>query len=137
MSEYPCGGTRREQELMLYAGGELLFWDRQRVERHLRHCSCCCERHALIRSAMGSIAAEVRGSSLPAWQAQSPVPSYGIAARLLGRREQTARLASLAAISAAVAAVGSYLAANYGDNLRPVQPAPPSPVSIVTSPICR
>jgi anti-sigma factor RsiW len=134
MNDYPCGGTRREQELMLYVGGELLPWDRLRIESHLRHCPLCREQQRLMLRTMQSIAAEVRGGSLPQWQAQGlMVSASALSGRFHGKPPASARLVTLAAISAAVAVLTSYMAATYGDHLLSSRSAPLSHVSTATT----
>ncbi len=137
MSEYPCGGTRREQQLMLYVGGELHLWDRLRMESHLRNCSRCREQQRLLLTTMQSFAAEVRGGDLPRWEAQGmTVSASALSGRLQGKPVGSARLATLAAISAAVAVLTSYMAATYGDRLTQSRSGPLSRVSTVASPPC-
>jgi anti-sigma factor ChrR (cupin superfamily) len=40
-----------EYELALYAGGELGFWSRRRIRRHLRQCDECRREHQAISEA--------------------------------------------------------------------------------------
>lgn len=135
MTDYPCGGIRREQQLMLYVGGELPSWERLLIEMHLRNCPVCREHQALILSTMQSVAAEVRGGSLPHWEAQGMMVS---ASALSGRFHSTpigsARLVTLATISAAVAVLTSYMAATYGDRLTRSPSVPLSHVNTVATP---
>jgi anti-sigma factor RsiW len=137
MNDYPCGGIQREQQLMLYVGGELPLWERLRIESHLRRCPTCREQQAQIQNTMQYVAAEVRGGSLPLWQAQGMMVSgSAVSGRFHGRPVSSTRLAALAAISAAIAALTSYMAAMYGDHLTPSHSAPLSHASMVASPSC-
>ncbi|MES2464645.1 MAG: zf-HC2 domain-containing protein [Armatimonadota bacterium] len=137
MSQNPCDGTSHDQELMLYVGGELSPWDRFRVASHLRSCTRCREQHRLLLSTMRIVAAEVRGGALPQWEAQGGfVSASALSSRFHGKPIGSVRLATLAAISAAVAVLTSYMAATYGDRLTTSHFAPLSRVSSAASPPC-
>ena len=137
MSDHPCG-AQREQDLMLYVGGELLPWERLRMESHLRSCPLCQEQQRLLQSTMQMVAAELRGGALPAWESQGTMVSgSGISGRLHGRPVSGSRLATLAAVSVTVAVFTSYMAANFGDHLKISRSAPLSRVSIAASPPCK
>jgi hypothetical protein len=138
MSEYPCGGARREQELMLYVGGELLPWERFRIETHLRLCPLCREQQRLMLNTMQIVADEVRGGGLPQWEAQGMLVSgSAISGRFHGKPVSSMRLVTLAAVSAAVAVLTSYMAANYGDRLTTSHSGPLTRVSTAASPPCK
>lgn len=137
MSEYPCG-AQREQDLMLYVGGELLPWERLRMESHLRSCPLCREQQRVLQSTMHLVAAELRGGGLPAWESPGTmVTGSGVSSRLQGRPVSGSRLATLAAVSVTVAVFTSYMAANFGDHLKISRSAPLSRVSIAASPPCK
>jgi anti-sigma factor RsiW len=137
MSEYPCGGAQREQQLMLYVGGELLPRERLQIEAHLRNCPLCREQQHFLRSTMQSVAAEVRGAALPRWEAPGiTVSSSALSGRFHGKPLDSMRLVTLAAISAAAAILTSYMAATYGDRLIRSYSVPLSHVSTVVSPPC-
>lgn len=137
MSDFPCGGAQQEQRLMLYVGGELLLWERLRIEAHLRSCPICREQQRLMLRTMQNVAAEVRGYGLPAWEAQGiTVSGSAISGRLLAKPISSGRFATLAALSAAVAVLTSYTAATYGDRLMTSHSAPLSRVSTPASPPC-
>jgi anti-sigma factor RsiW len=137
MSEYTCGGTRREQQLMLYVGGELLPWERLRIESHLRKCPVCRGQQRLMLSTMQTVAAEVRGGALPQWEAQGMmVSASGLSGPFRGKPAGSFRLVTLAAVSAAVAVLTSYMAATYGDRLITSYSAPLTRVNTVASPPC-
>lgn len=136
MSEYPCGGLRREQDLMLYVGGELLPWEKRRVEAHLRECPHCQKQQRLLRTTMQSVAAEVRGSGMPHWAPQEMVSATAVSTPFYHKPVNSSRLATLVAISAAVAALTSYMAATYGDHLMSSHFVPLSHVNIEPTPPC-
>ena len=137
MSEYQCGGLPQEQDLILYVGGELLPKAKRRVEAHLRDCPHCRRQQRLLLLTMQSVAAEVRGSALPRWAPHELISGTAVSTRLYSKPVSGGRLATLAAISAAVAVLTSYMAATYGDHLTPSYSVPLSRVSIEPLPPCK
>lgn len=57
----------RDQDLLLFVHGELKTMRRRALQRHLRNCPMCRERHSQFATASRQVAAAVRGSRAPQW----------------------------------------------------------------------